>query len=231
MKSSMKLLLALLAIATACGPADGTVSENEKADRRNEALEVAGSYLEDSAGGSPARLEIKDERGRYDIVAALDNPRGLADEDRAALAAALRKDDATLTDAAVDEAVARIAGTLVSVQLGQGETFAVRGGENVVLDGVGDVGELALRKEMGSIHRDERNDYAVTVSFFATAYRDGGRLDFRTTAATDSFGKSGVGTKGLFLTVTNMARDAGGMARTRNVVRELPLRVGAFMKY
>ncbi len=223
--------LFLFLATTACGPGDGVVSEGEKAERQKQAFDLKGSYLEDASGGSPARLDIVDETGRHDVVVTLDNPRGLEGEDRVALRAALRRDNPALADADLEEIVSRIVGALVALKLGEGQTFTPRGGENVVLDGVGDMSELALRKDLGSVFRDAANDYALTVSFFATAYRATRRLDYRTTAATDTLGKSVSGTKGLFITVTNMVREQDGTPRTRDVSRDQALRTGAFLKY
>lgn len=219
--------LALMSLLFACSSDDG-VSESEREERRDLAFDVSGRYVEDTQNGTPATLRLANEAGVHDIKAVLEMKKGFAEVDRLAIVAAIMNDDPAMTQQSAQSVVGRIEIALLNLNLGEGETFPQRGGENIALDRVGDIGEVALRRSIGDAAVAGSNIYDATIDLYLTAKNSASSLSFEATPYTDDMGKSSTGGKGVYLSLTRRT-SATGDART--VLNERKLVIGSFLKY
>lgn len=225
------LMTLVVGAAVGCGtPDEDGVSEQERRDRQDLTFDVSGRYLEDAEAGVPSRLVIANEAGWHDIVAILELKSGLKEADRVRLQEAIRKDDPALVDADVQAVVGRVEAALLNVKLGEGETFPQRGGENVVLDRVGDVAEVSLRRSISDVARLKSSKYDVTLDLYMTVGKASSRIGFETTPFTDDLGRGESGVKGLLLTLTRSPL-TGTSAATTTVTSEMSLSLASLVKY
>lgn len=210
-----------------CGGEDG-VTKSEREERRGLAFDVSGRYVEDSQSGAPSILRLSNESGVHDVKAVLEMKKGFAESDRLAIIAAVMKDDPLMSQLDAQSVVGRLEVAFLSLSLGEGETFPQRGGENVALDRVGDIGEVALRRNVAHAAVAGANIYDATVDLYLTAKTSSLSLSFEATPYTDDMGKSSSGEKGAYLTLTRRTSATGAVV---TVMREQRLAIGSFLKY
>lgn len=210
----------LLFLSVGCGSGN---PDAEREEHQARAFDVSGRYLEDSPNGVPSILTISNEQPFHDIQAEIDLRGGFKEVDRQILHNELRRDDPQLSDAQVAALVGQIEASAVNIHLGEGETFALRGGENIARDQTGDIGELAFRRTLPQIASSEIDTYSLTVDLFLTAHRQSSLLNDDITGFTDETSRGTKGNKGLLLSIS---RGATGV-----IIQEIKLSIGAFIKY
>lgn len=220
--------MVVVAMGLTLGACGSGSSEEERQDAQDHAMDVAGRYVEDAATGVPARLTLVNESGKHDIVATLELRGGLDEVDRSSVRDALKVDDAALTQDDLDRMVGTLEAALLNLKLGEGATFALRGGENVALDKTGDISEIALRRSISGVMQSDRAAFDATLGLFMTAFKGAGDLGYQTTSFTDDEGMSAQGAKGLFMTLTRTPFDTGS---GRTIMPELRLMLGSMVKY
>jgi hypothetical protein len=216
----------LAALATACGaedPKEGTLTADERDARRDKAVDLAGTWATSGASGHPSTLTVVDEADRYDVRATFAIGRELTPSEESRLRDAVLADEPRIDDKEIAVVVHDFVAALQSLVLGEGETQATRGGENVALDGEGKVSELALASRDALFHETRlaaaREEYHLTAALYATAHADGTPMDYLTTRNTDADGQS-EDRKGLVVAVRRDVKDgAGGVQQTSQVIR------------
>ncbi len=229
-----KTALAILCILIhSCGKKDeGTLTPAERQRRQDLTWDLSGKYVENLTEGEPSVVNIENEAGFHDIKANFRFGGELTELDTEDVKQTIRKHDVVLSASQHEQIIVALEAQLRNVDLGTGATFRDRGGENIVLDAVGEVSEVALDSKSYVFYEvplgSNKAFYLVKLDLRMTTYRGEDRFDFEITQNTDTAGKNAAHTKGLLMTINRRQEDSNGRVRNIETMLSKDLKLGEF---
>ena len=226
----------IFTLFSACGPSEPKeeVTESEKERRQDLTFDLAGSYHESAASSAMAStISIYDERLYHDIKVFFNLGRSLSDFEKTRVSMAFERAEPRMTKDEITTIIQKLEDSLKDITLGEGKTYAERGGENIVLDAKGNESEVVVKSVDQKFHTstftNSVESYYVRANLYLTANKQSRSLEYQVTRNTDNIGMTTDKTKGLRLNLKRRTESTAGTAN-ETVICDLDIALGKFLQ-